>query len=98
MYAVSYQGSGSIFSTVTNVMISLAFIQFCTIVFYHFLTYTCYCNVATALKTVKVKMMRYCYRSNDDHNNVDLALLDIPERAYNYNEYQDGLVSDDFLN
>ena len=45
MYAVSYQGSESVFSTVTNVMISLAFIQFCTIVLYHFLTYTCHCDV-----------------------------------------------------
>ena len=52
MYAVSYQGSGSVFSTVTNVMISLAFIQFCTIVFYHFLTYSCHnChyNIVTIL-------------------------------------------------
>ena len=32
MYAVSYQCSESIFSIVTNVMISLAFIQFCMIV------------------------------------------------------------------
>ena len=37
MYAVSYQSNESIFSIVTNIMISLAFIQFCTILFYHFL-------------------------------------------------------------
>jgi len=43
LYAVCSHVSGSMFSTVTNVMISLAFIQFCTIVFYHFLTYTCHC-------------------------------------------------------
>ena len=42
IYVVASQG---IFSTITNVMISLAFFQFCTIVFYHFLTYTCHCNV-----------------------------------------------------
>ena len=35
MYTVSYQSNESIFSIVTNVMISLAFIQFCTIVRYH---------------------------------------------------------------
>ena len=92
MYAVSYQGSGSVFSIVTNVMISLAFIQFCTIVFYHFLTYTCHCNVVTTLQTVKEKLMEY--RRNDDH--IDLGLLNIPERTHNYNEYRDGLVSDDF--
>ena len=40
MYAVSYQNSENIFSIVTNIMISLGFIQFCTIVLYHFLTYT----------------------------------------------------------
>ena len=39
MYAVFYQCSGSIISIVTNVMINLALFQFCTIVFYHFLTY-----------------------------------------------------------
>jgi len=26
------------------------------------------------------------------HNNIDLALPDIPERTHNYNEYHDGLV------
>ena len=40
MYAVSYHDSENVLSIVTNVMISLAFIQFCTIVLYHFLTYT----------------------------------------------------------
>ena len=28
--------------------------------------------------------------------NYDITLLDIPERTYNYSQYQDGLVSDDF--
>jgi len=97
MYAVSYQGSDSVFSTVTNVMISLAFIHFCTIVFYHFLTYTCHWNVALVLQTVRPKLVKVCYKKNDDNQNVaDLALLDIPEKAYNYNQYQDGLISDDF--
>ena len=96
-YAASYQGSGSVFSTVTNVMISLAFFQFCTIVFYHFLTYTCHCNIVVILQTVKGKVIRFYYRKNDDnYNNIDLALLDIPECTHRYNEYRDGLVSDDF--
>ena len=97
MYAVSYQGSGSVFSTVTNVMISLAFTQFCTIVFYHFLTYTCHCNVVTTLQNVKEKLIKIFKRNNAPVNNViNTALLNIPERDFNYKEYQDGLVSDDF--
>ena len=92
MYVVSYQGSGSVFFTVTNVMISLAFIQFCTIVFYHFLTYTCHCNVVTALQTILTT-----YKTNHgDQHVVDLTPLNVPERTYNYNEYRDGLISDDF--
>ena len=97
MYAVSYQSNESIFSIVTNVMISLAFIQFCTIVLYHFLTYTCHCNVETILQASKEKLVKFCYK-NHTRNNLyfDVELLNIPERTYNYAEYQDGLVSDDF--
>ena len=40
MYAVSYQSGDNVFSFVTNVMISLAFIQFCILVLYHFITHT----------------------------------------------------------
>ena len=89
MYAVSYQGSGSVFSTVTNVMISLAFTQFCTIVLYHFLMYTCHYNIETILQNVKEKTMGYCHRSNDTHHNV--TLCDIPECTHNYKEYCEGL-------
>ena len=55
IYAVSYHDSKNVFSIVTNVMISLAFIQFCTIVLYHFLTYTCHCNVVSVLQTGKTE-------------------------------------------
>ena len=96
MYAVSYWGSGSTFSTVTNAMISLILIQFCTIVFYHFLTYTCHCNIVTGLLTIKEKVMKLCNKKDDAHSiHINIALLD--ECAYNYNEYHDGLVSDNFL-
>ena len=44
MYAVSYQGS--VFFIVTNIMISLAFVQFGIIVLYHFLTYTCHFDIS----------------------------------------------------
>ena len=97
MYAVSYQGSESVFSTVTNVMISLAFIQFCTIVLYHFLTYTCHCDVVNMLQTGKQKMIKYmCYSKRNKYQVQNLELLNIPECTYNYTEFQDGLVSDDF--
>ena len=83
-------------------MISLALFQFCTIVFYHFLTYTCHCNVVTTLKTGKKRLMKLCtiYRKDiDDYrnsNDLKLTLLNIPEPIHNYNEYRGGLVSNDF--
>ena len=97
MYAVSYQCSESIFSIVTNVMISLAFIQFCIIVLYHFLTYTCHWNFVIMFQTGKQKMLKHIRKSNISHENLyQHELLDIPECTYNYTEYQDGLISDDF--
>ena len=43
-------------------------------------------------------MVKYCDNkvSGDHQNVIDLSLLDIPERTYNYTEYRDRLVSDDF--
>ena len=38
---------------VTNVMISFAFVQLLMIVLYHFLSYTCQCNTAGLLQTLK---------------------------------------------
>ena len=97
MYTVSYQGSESTFSIVTNVMISLAFIQFCIIVLYHFLIHTCHYNVVIMLQTAKQKVMKYFNMKKSRFQNLnDLQMLNIPECTYNYNEYQDGLISDDF--
>ena len=93
MHAVSYYSSDSVFVVVTNLMISLAFTQLCIIVIYHFLTYTCHCNIENTLYNVKEKLVKYLRK---DNHTIDVALLDIPERTHNYNEYQDGLVSDDF--
>ena len=92
MYAVSYQYSESVFSIVTNIMISLAFIQFCTIVLYHFLTYTCHCNVVIMLQAGKEMMIKYCTKSNEYQNAYNVELLNIPERAYNYAEYREELI------
>ena len=94
MHAVSYYSNDNVFGIVINLMISLAFIQFCLIVIYHFLTYTCHCNIETTLHTVKEKLTKHRSR---EHHSINIALLNIPKPTYNYNEYQDGLVSDDFL-
>ena len=78
-------------------MISLAFIQFVTILLYHILTYTCQCNIELALQALKVRLMNLCCKSHLKHNShFDTELLNIPEFVYNYVEYQDVLVSDDF--
>ena len=95
MYAVSYQSSEIVFFIVTNIMISLAFIQFCVVVLYHFLTYTCHCDIVNKLKSGK-QMIEYITKKNKSESLNYLELLDIPECTYNYTEYQDGLVSDDF--
>ena len=94
MHAVSYYSSDGVFVIVTNIMITLAFMQLCIIVIYHFLTYTCHCDIENTLYTVKEKLTRYRRKNN---YLINVALLDIPERTYNYNEYQDGLVSEDFI-
>ena len=94
MHAVSYYSNDNVFGIIINLMISLAFIQFCITVIYHFLTYTCHCNIENTLNTVRKKLMKH--RRRECHP-INVALLNIPERTYNYNEYQDGLVSDDFV-
>ena len=95
MYAVSYQGG--VFFIVTNVMISLAFVQFGTIVMYHLLTYTCHCDITCMLKIAKQKLITKLYSKKNLSSDLDdIALLNIPECTYNYTEYRDGLVSDDF--
>ena len=80
-------------------MISLAFVQFVTIVLYHFLTYTCHCDVICLLKTTKQKLksvvMMLCSKKMSTCASNNIALLNIPDRTYNYAEYRDGLVSDD---
>ena len=96
MYAASYHCSESVYSIVTNVMISLAFIQFCIIMLYHFLTYTCHCNIVSTMQTMQQAIMKYFTKSKKSQNSNYHELLDIPECTYNYSEYQDGLISDDF--
>ena len=97
MYAVSYYGSESIFSVISNTMIGLAFIQFCIIVLHHFLTYTCHCDIVIMLQKRKQAVMTYYHtKKRKCQNSINVELLDIPECTYSYAEYQDGLVSDDF--
>ena len=86
----------SIFPIITDVMISLAFIQFCTIVMYHFLIYTCHLNVVIILGMLKVNLMKLCRLRRSDNRANEISLLNIPECTYNYSEYQDGLISDNF--
>jgi len=96
MYAISYQGYNNVFSIVTNLMVGLVFIHFYTIVLCHFLTYTCQCDVMKLLQILKVKLIKICSHKKSNHNSFDIRLLNIPDHAYNYNEYQDGLVTDHF--
>ena len=84
------------YSIFTSVMISLAFIQFSTIVLYHFLVYICHCNVVDILVMLKESIMKMCRLGRIDNGVNEVSLLNIPECTYNYSEYRDGLISDDF--
>ena len=96
MYVVSYNCSDYLFSTISDAMISLAFVQFCIIILYHFLTYTCRFNVVRIMQNVKQKVIKFCNKKHLKPDSYNVALLNVPECMYNYAEYQDGLVSDDF--
>ena len=81
-----------------NVMVSIAFLQFCGIVLIHFFMYTCNCSTGTTVQSVKAKVMKFCHIKTNNCQRNDVKLLNIPECTYNYKEYRDGLVSDDFNN
>ena len=93
MYATSMQDNEKIFYIATNIMICLAFVQFCITIICHFLVYTYQCKFS-----VIQKLKKLFNKKRLNHHSYDIALLNIPERTYNYNQYQDGLVSDDFNN
>ena len=92
MHIAALQNSDHTFHVVTNLMISLVFIQLCSIVVYHFFMFTCHCDVENLLQNFK-KKFKFC---KIQHHLDNVRLLNIPERTYNYSEYQDGLVTDDF--
>ena len=72
-------------------MISLALLQFCIMI-------VCVHACKSTYLSIKDKLIALFNRKKSDHHFYDIALLDIPEHTYNYSEYQDGLVSDDFNN
>ena len=92
LYAVSYYCSGSVFSLVTNIMISLGLVQFLAIVLYHFLTYTCNYDVVAALHSLWENAMRHYGNYNeppgDHYLHDDVALLNIDEEdiTISYND------------
>ena len=61
--------------------------------FYHIIVYMCHCSLNNIFQVVSDKF-KTAKRSEQLSN--DIRLFAIPERSFNYNEYQDGLISDDF--
>ena len=88
LYAASYYDSGDVFPVITNVMFSLAFVQFVSIVLYHFHSYMCHCDAVAALRTLKENAIRIC-KNRLDNNLNDIALLAMDENTHDYNEYQE---------
>ena len=77
-----------------NVMIGCALLQFSVIVLYHFVTFALHWNIIDIFHMVKGKVMnKFC--TTTSHENT--VLFNIPERTFNYNEYREGLTSDDFI-
>ena len=91
IYVVSIQNDEKIFPAITNVMMSLALIQFTIIVLSHFLVYTCQCKF-----DIKERLTMIFNKKKPNRSSFDVTLLNIPECMHDYKEYQDGLVSDDF--
>ena len=92
IHVVSVMNSEDVFSVVVNLMICCAFTQFCLVILCHFIIHTFHHNFS-----IKENLMKLWKRRKSNHDSYyDIALLNIPERTYNYSEYQDGLVSDDF--
>ena len=91
LYAVSIQENLKIFFIITNIMISLTLTQFGIIALGHFVIYTCHRKFS-----IKEKFFKIFSKKKLSRDSFDVALLDIPDRTYDYSEYQDGLVSDDF--
>ena len=81
---VSYYYGGSVFSLVTNIMISLALIQFLTIVLYHFLTYTCNYDSLRSLWENTMRRLNDEQLEDDYFLNDDVAMLDVNENNDNY--------------
>ncbi|XP_065915481.1 uncharacterized protein [Dysidea avara] len=96
IYSASYHCSDTISSTITNVMITIALIHFTIILLYHFLTFTCHCNVENKLWDAKEKIIKCCHLTHYTPHREDMMSFEIPELTCNYAEYRDGLVSDDF--
>ena len=89
MYAVSYPCVESVFSIVINIMISIAFIQFCIILMYHIITYMCLCDIELALSHVKQKLIRLFSITHLSSNSSSDPLLGMPEDMFYLDEYQD---------
>ena len=97
LHAVAYQCNGEVSSTITNVMITIALVHFTIILLYHFLTFTCHCNVENILWDVKEKMNKCCHLICYTYNASDHVMTcEIPERSYNYMDYRERLVCDEF--
>jgi len=80
-----------------DVVFSITAIASCTSVLYHFITYTCNCNIMIKLLAIKGKLKTLCCNEKQSNFN-DMQLLNIPDCTFNYSEYREGLVSDDFNN
>ena len=92
-YAVSCQSRDKIFSIFTNIMVTTVFIKFCLIILSHIITYSLHCDLISVLKAKTNKIT--WFKKSEQFCGINSS-LQIPDRAYNYTEYRDGFVSNDF--
>ena len=73
-------------------MVVITVVQCCTIILGHILIYALHCDFINIFKFIARKIQFY----KQSQYVYQYAPHNIPDRAYNYAEYRDGLVSDDF--
>ena len=83
-----------------NVLIIVAAVQFALIVLYHIFKYACSEKIkerAISLLhvTIAKRMIRFCKRQAYDQQ-LELHQYNIPEVTYNYREYQEPLIGQEY--
>jgi len=103
-FTLLFAQSDDVNTTAINVLIIMAAVQFTLVVFYHIFTYTC--SEVIQSKLILISRIPYdvlagwisrLYTKSQPHNQqLELKHCNIPEVAYNYHEYQEPLIGQEY--